>query len=70
MKREGFFEVLIPGLIVALAFGTVIIYRYVFKADDDNPVEEVAEEVIKSETGVLIDLSPLTPEKQLIDMKL
>ena len=70
MNRSGFIEVLIPGLIVALAFGTVILYQYVFKASDDNPVEEVAEEVIKSETGVLIDLSPLTPEKQLIDSKL
>lgn len=30
---------------------------------DDNPVEEVAEEVIKKETGMDVDLSPATPEK-------
>ena len=69
MVKSGFIEVLVPGLIVALAFSTVILYRYVFKANDDNPVEEIAENIIKDETGALIDLSPSTPEKQLIDMQ-
>jgi hypothetical protein len=28
----------------------------------DNPVEEVSEEIIKTQTGIDIDLSPQTPE--------
>lgn len=31
---------------------------YIFKMKPDNPVEEVAEAVIKQETGVVVDLSP------------
>lgn len=30
----------------------------------DNAVEETAEEVIKKQTGVDVDLSPSTPEKK------
>lgn len=28
----------------------------------DNPVEEVAEEIIKNQTGIDVDLTPTTPE--------
>lgn len=31
---------------------------YIFRMKPDNPVEEVAEAVIKQETGVVVDLSP------------
>ena len=30
--------------------------------DDDNPIEETAEVVIKQHTGVDLDLTPLSPE--------
>ena len=30
---------------------------------DDNPVEEVAEGLIESKTGLDVDLTPATPEK-------
>lgn len=30
----------------------------------DNPVEECAEEVFKAQTGIDVDFSPGTPEKQ------
>lgn len=36
----------------------------IFKLKKDNPIEEVAEEIIKDETGADIDLSPSTPEKK------
>lgn len=69
MNKNGFIEVLIPGLIVALAVSGAILYRYVFNAQDDNPIEEVAEAIIQDKTGELIDLSPCTPEEQLLDMR-
>lgn len=30
----------------------------------DNPVEEVAEDVIEAETGMHVDLTPKSPEKK------
>ncbi|WPX99505.1 hypothetical protein Megpolyxen_01396 [Candidatus Megaera polyxenophila] len=33
----------------------------------DNPVEEISEEVIEEQTGINIDLSPETPEKESED---
>ena len=44
--------------LVAAALAAVGIAHYVFKAKDDNPVEQLAEEVIKDETGLEIDLTP------------
>jgi hypothetical protein len=37
---------------------------YVFKMPHDNAVEEVAEEVIKKQTGVDVDLTPSSVEKE------
>jgi hypothetical protein len=34
-----------------------------FGIQDDNPIEETVEEIIKVETGLNIDLTPDTPEK-------
>jgi len=51
---------------VAIVLGAVIIgiiSTYVFKLKKDNPAEEIAEEVIKQETGIDIDLSPESSEK-------
>ena len=36
---------------------------YVFKMKPDNPIEETAEEVIKKESGIDVDLTPDSPEK-------
>ena len=47
-------------LVVALAIGFISI-KFL---GSDNVVEEAAEEVIKAETGVDLDLSPDTPETQ------
>lgn len=37
---------------------------YFFHLKPDNPIEQVAEEVIKDETGVTIDLSPDSQEEK------
>lgn len=37
---------------------------YFFKMSPDNPVEQIAEEVIKKETGVSVDLSPELKENK------
>jgi len=34
-----------------------------FHLPDDNPVEEISEEIIKEETGITVDLSPTSKEK-------
>lgn len=47
--------------IVAVAF-IGLASTYVFKFKKDNSVEELAEEVIKKETGLNIDLSPESAE--------
>lgn len=31
---------------------------------DDNPIEEAVEEIIKENTGLEVDLTPLTPEEE------
>lgn len=43
---------------VAAALAAAGIAHYVFKAKDDNPVEQLAEKVIEKETGLVIDLTP------------
>jgi hypothetical protein len=35
---------------------------------NDNPIEEISEEIIKQETGLDIDLSPNTPENAKEDL--
>lgn len=46
-------------VVVSLAVG--LISRRFIK-EPDNPIEEIAEEVIKKEIGIDIDLSPDSPE--------
>lgn len=36
--------------------------KYYFRAPDDNAIEEYAEEIIKEQTGLDIDLTPLSRE--------
>ena len=50
--------------IVILAFSLGWGIRYIVPSlKDDNPIEEISEEVIKEETGFNIDLTPNSPEK-------
>lgn len=46
------------------AVGGVIFAHKRFKMKDDNFIEEIAESVIKNETGIDIDLTPDTIEQQ------
>jgi hypothetical protein len=52
--------IIISIIIVALAAG----YASSRWLGDDNPVEEAAESVIEKQTGLDIDLSPLSDEKK------
>lgn len=63
MRSKGFIEILAVFGIVFVAIMSNIVYKKVTRAPDDNPVEELAEDVIRKEVGVDIDLSPLSPEK-------
>lgn len=47
---------------VAAAIG--ITTTYILKKPHDNPIEEESEQIIKDQTGVDVDLSPSSPEKQ------
>lgn len=61
-------------VIAATAFIVGAGYTYFYPgAQDDNPIEEAAEQVIKKETGLNIDITPLSPEiktEDVADMKL
>jgi len=51
-------------LIIASALGTgIILKNYYPNYRDDNPIEEFAEEVIESQIGINIDITPLSSEK-------
>ena len=55
------------GLIILIAIVVVagvvgVGSKYFFGFKDDNVIEEIAEGVIKDETGVDVDLSPSSPE--------
>lgn len=54
---------IVTVLIVAVSLTVGLVSRrYLKKAD--NPIEEIAEEVIKQETGIDVDLSPDSPEEK------
>jgi hypothetical protein len=54
---------MMPFIIVIVA-AVIGIGSVVYFKSDDNPVEEIAEEVIKNEIGKEVDLSPKSPEKK------
>jgi hypothetical protein len=56
-KMTAIITAIIVGLAIILGVGS----RFAFKSTD-NPVEEIAEVVIKDKTNIDIDLSPDTPE--------
>lgn len=51
---------------IAIVAGAVLIgggIKYFWPSlKDDNPIEEAAEKIIEKETGVDVDLSPLSPD--------
>lgn len=52
------------NLIVALlAIAFAVATTFVFKLPPDNPIEEIAEEVVEEETGINLDFTPSTTEK-------
>lgn len=55
-------EVIIKAALVILALAAAAGVKYILHWNDDNSVEEVAELVIKEETGADIDLSPSSKE--------
>jgi len=54
----------IKALIVAGSLFVGLASVYMLKMRQDNPVEEVCEEVIKDQTGLTIDLSPGSEENK------
>jgi len=54
-------KLLINKYVIALYVGILGYYSTVLLGDD-NPVEEISEEIIKEETGLDIDLTPSSPE--------
>lgn len=58
----------LAGLIVSTVIvGTSILigigYKKLFKVKDDHPVEEMCEKIIKERTGIDIDFTPSSKEK-------
>ena len=51
-KKENITKMIVVILIVILGVGSV------YFLGDDNPVEEICEEIIEEETGIKIDLTP------------
>lgn len=47
-------------LILAIIIGIGSVFFY----GDDNAIEEISEEVIKTQTGIDIDLTPSSPENK------
>lgn len=50
-------------VIAAIIIGLLSVY-FLYQ---DNPVEEVSEEIIKEQTGINVDLTPQTPEEESED---
>jgi uncharacterized protein YpmB len=57
-KKENIIKMIVVILVVILGISSA------YFLGDDNPVEETSEEVIKAQTGIDVDLTPKSPEKQ------
>lgn len=51
-------SLLLKGLIVGGALVAGLASTWLFKMKNDNPVEQIAEKILKEETGQDVDLSP------------
>jgi hypothetical protein len=52
------YKYIILILAIIIGIGSVLFYG------DDNAIEEISEEIIKTETGMAIDLTPSSPENK------
>lgn len=59
MLRDISILIILGIAAIAAIVGTLSVS--VMKLPDDNPIEQAAEEVIKLETGMAVDLSPSQP---------
>lgn len=57
-------SLLVKSALVATAIAAFAISHYVFKAKDDSPIEEMAEEIIEQNSNVKMDLTPESKEKK------
>ena len=57
-------QIIITILIVIAAAAVGYGVHYIPGVKQDNPVEEKCEKIIKDKTGVDIDLTPQSPEKE------
>jgi len=62
-KLKKFFKKIIRNKILVTIIVALIGISSVFFFGKDNPVEEIAEEIIKEETGLDIDLTPNSHKK-------
>jgi len=58
-KREGIISASLIGIMFLFA-GCELVKKY----PQDNIIEEIAEEIIEQKTGLDIDLTPFSKEKQ------
>lgn len=57
-------KIAIIGVSAIVGVGSIFVLK-----KQDNHVEETCEKIIKDQTGVDVDLSPLTPEDIALDKK-
>ena len=57
-KEISMSEIILKVAIIISALAAAFGAKYLLHWKDDNPVEQVAEEIIKEEIGADIDLSP------------
>ena len=60
--KRFFMKIIIVSLIIAACVGGCSYFNRTVGLPDDHAAEEALEEKIKQETGVDLDLTPLTPE--------
>ena len=60
MKFRDASLIILISILIVCGVGGYVSSKYL---GDDNPVEEIAENIIEKETGAKIDLTPATPEK-------
>jgi len=63
MKLHDCGIIILATIFVACVIGAGVSYYFL---GADNPVEEIAEEVLKKETGIDVDLTPHSPETKPI----
>ena len=61
--KINIWKVAAVGAAIALGFGSA----YLFKLKNDNAIEEIAEEIIRAQTGLDIDITPLSDEDKPTD---